>query len=192
MVPLSSITTTRRAITLRCGCYSFGPVFAGLTPRVELEAGYGTASIDTHTINGVEIDSADSFGDVRTYQGYVNGYFDLDLGAMFGTAGPLSAITPYLGGGVGFANVELKKQGVSATGVVMDDDDTAFAYHLDAGIGIRLDHLGLSTSLFENTTFEVGYRYTDVSGVNLTARDGTESDTDYTSNMVTFGLRRQF
>lgn len=171
---------------LRLG-YNFGPVFYGIAPRVELEGGYGSSSIDTHSIGGTQFASIDSFGDVNTYQGFVNAYFDINLGG-------LSAITPYFGGGVGFANVDLKRQGIALAGIgtVMDDSDTAFAYHLDAGIGLHLDQLGMSGGLFENTTVEVGYRYTSVPNLDFVAVDGTKSSTDYTSNMVTLGIRRQF
>jgi len=169
---------------LRVG-YNFGPMFSVVSPRVELEGGLGSASVDTHTVGGATFPSIDSFGDARTYQGFVNAYFDIGLGGF-------TAVTPYVGGGVGFANVDLRKQGVSATGVVLDDDDTAFAYHLDAGVAVNLGSLGIGSSLFEGTTMEVGYRYTNASDLTFTARDGTEADTDYTTNAVTVGFRKQF
>jgi opacity protein-like surface antigen len=178
---------------LRLG-YNFGPVFYGVSPRVELEGGYGSSSIDTHSVGGTQFASIDSFGDVNTYQGFVNAYFDINLGALAGGGGGLSAITPYFGGGVGFANVDLKRQGVAVAGIgtVMDDSDTAFAYHLDAGVGLHLDQLGMSGGLFQNTTVEIGYRYTSVPNLDFVAVDGTKSSTDYSSNMVTLGIRRQF
>ena len=167
---------------LRVG-YSFGPMSI-VTPRLELEGGYGSSSVDTHTVNGFNVEGIDSFGDARSWQGFVNGYLDFGLG--------FSGITPYVGGGVGFANVELRKQGVSAVGVVMDDSDTAFAYHLDAGVAFHLDELGLGVSLFQGSLIEVGYRYTNASNLTFQARDGTTTDTDYTSNAVTLGFRKQF
>jgi len=105
-----------------------------------------------------------------------------------------TAFTPYFGGGVGAMNLELRRQGVSATGVVLDDDDTKFAYHLDAGVGIELSSISFfrDVSLFTNTTFDIGYRYTAADDFDFTAVDGTTSSTDFSSHALTVGFRRQF
>lgn len=161
-----------------------------VAPRLELEVGYGNASVDHHRVGGVDVGSTDSFGDATTIQGYVNGYLDIPLGGD----GAFSAVTPYIGGGVGFMNLNLDRQGASATGVVIDDDDTRFAYHLDAGVGIALQELSMfsDTSFFEGTTLELGYRYTAADGFDFTARDGTSSSTDFRSHAVLVGFRKQF
>ncbi len=174
---------------LRAG-YNFGDL-GYISPRVELELGYGTASVDEHSVSGVGgAGGIDSFGDARTFQGYVNGYLDIPLAAD----GALSAIKPFLGGGVGFMNLELRKQGVAGAATLIDDDDTNFAYHLDAGFGIDLQQIGVfsETSLFEKTTLDIGYRFTAADDFDFTARDGTRSSTDFRSNAITIGLRKQF
>lgn len=176
---------------LRAG-YNFGSM-GFVSPRLELELGYGSASVDEHSVSGFGgVGGIDSYGDARSFQGYVNGYLDIPLAAE----GAVSAITPYVGGGAGFMNLELRKQGVSGTGTgtLMDDSDTQFAYHLDAGVGINLQAIGLftNTSLFDNTTFDIGYRFTAADDFNFEARDGFTSSTDFRSHAVTFGLRRQF
>ncbi|MET0170770.1 porin family protein [Agrobacterium vaccinii] len=165
---------------LRAG-YSFGS-YGFVSPRLELEVGYGTADVNEHTVNGVNAGNA-SFGEARAIQGYVNGYLDIETATAF---------TPYLGGGVGAMNLELHRQGV--TGIAMDDDDTKFAYHLDAGVGIKLDTISFfrDSALFSNTTFDIGYRYTAADNFNFTAVDGTSSSTDFSSHAVTAGFRRQF
>ncbi|AYD05112.1 outer membrane beta-barrel protein [Neorhizobium sp. NCHU2750] len=175
--------------SLRAG-YKFDPM-GFITPRAELELGYGNASVDEHRVSGVGgVGGIDSFGDARTFQGYVNGYLDIPLVAD----GVMSAITPFVGGGVGFMNLDLRKQGVSGVATLIDDSDTKFAYHLDAGVGINLQGIGLfsNTSLFDNTTLDIGYRFTAADDFDFTARDGTSSSTDFRSNAVTFGLRKQF
>lgn len=176
---------------LRAG-YSFGEM-GFVSPRVELEVGYGNSSVDYHRVGGVNVGSTDSFGDATTIQGYVNGYLDIPLGTP-DQGGLFGAVTPYIGGGVGFMNLELSRQGVSATGVVIDDDDTKFAYHLDAGVGINLQELGLfsNVALFDNTTLDIGYRYTAANDFSLQARDGTSRNTDFSSHAVMFGFRKQF
>ncbi|MBB3947546.1 opacity protein-like surface antigen [Rhizobium skierniewicense] len=165
---------------LRAG-YSFGS-YGIVSPRLELEVGYGTADVNEHTIGGVNFGGS-SFGEARAIQGYVNGYLDINTSTAF---------TPYLGGGVGAMNLELHRQGVS--GIAMDDDDTKFAYHLDAGVGIKLDTISFfrDSALFSNTTFDIGYRYTAADNFNFTATDGSTSNTDFSSHAITAGFRRQF
>lgn len=173
---------------LRAG-YDFG-AYGFVSPRVELELGYGTASVDEHSIGGVGLGGINSFGDARSIQGYVNGYLDIPLA----TDGALSAFTPYVGGGVGFMNLDLRKQGVAGVATLMDDSDTAFAYHLDAGVGINLQAIGLfsDVSLFDNTTLDIGYRFTAADNFDFTSQAGTSSSTDFRSNAVTFGFRKSF
>ncbi|MGV1871853.1 outer membrane protein [Agrobacterium rosae] len=167
---------------LRAG-YSFGS-YGFVSPRLELEIGYGTADADEISGGGVNFGS-DSFGDARTIQGFVNAYLDIPTNTAF---------TPYFGGGIGAMNLELRRQGVSTTGVAMDDDDTKFAYHLDLGVGIDLNTISFfrDSTLFSNTTFDIGYRYTAADDFDFTARDGSVSSTDFSSHAVVAGFRRQF
>jgi len=176
---------------LRAG-YNFGSM-GFVAPRIELEVGYGNASVDNHSVNGFGVDSIDSYGDARTIQGFVNGYLDIPLAAP-GETGFLSGITPYVGGGVGAINMKLKKQGIAGFATLMDDSDTRFAYHLDAGLGINLQAIGLftNTALFNGTTMDIGYRYTAADDFSFTAREGTTSKTDFSSNAITIGFRKQF
>jgi opacity protein-like surface antigen len=138
------------------------------------------------------VPSIDSFGDLRSFGAFGSAYLDFNLGTLFGSG--LSAITPFIGGGIGFAQVELRKQGISAdgVGVVIDDEDSQVAYHLSAGVGISLSGLGFGNALFDRTTLELGYRHLQVQDLEFTARDGTTSETDVTKNLFTVGVRRQF
>ena len=173
------------------GGYNFGS-YGYVSPRVELEVGYGSASVDEHRISGIGgLGSINSYGDANTIQGFVNGYLDIPL-APAGDAGFLSVFTPYVGGGVGAMNLKLRKQGVGVAGTLMNDNDTAFAYHLDAGVGINLQSVFSGSNLFEKTTLDVGYRYTAANNFDFTARDGTTSSTDFSTNAITIGLRKQF
>lgn len=173
------------------GGYNFGAM-GFVTPRVELEVGYGSASVDEHRVTGLgTAGSINSFGDANTIQGFLNGYVDVPL-APAGSTGILSVFTPYVGGGVGAMNLNLRKQGVAGVGTLINDNDTAFAYHLDAGVGVNLQSVFSGSALFEKTTLDIGYRYTAADNFDFTARDGTSSSTDFTSNAVTFGVRKQF
>lgn len=174
--------------SIRAG-YNFGSM-GFISPRIELELGYGSASVDAHSVNGAGVPSIDSFGDARSFQGYVNGYLDIPLA----NDGFFSAVTPFVGGGVGFMNLELRKQGMAGIATLIDDSDTQFAYHLDAGLGINLQGIGLFSdmSLFDNTTLDIGYRFTAADDFDFVARNGFASSTDFRSHAVTFGLRKQF
>jgi hypothetical protein len=174
--------------------YRFGPLFgSAVSSRLELEVGVGNFSVDTHARNSVQQDSIDSFGSLDTISGFANGYFDFDLARLTGMGGPLAAVRPFVGGGVGAANVTLKKQGVSATGTLIDSSDTRFAYHLSAGVGIDISGIGfVRNTWLNNSVLEIGYRRMEVPDLTFTARDGTSSSTSFAANMVTFGLRRNF
>jgi opacity protein-like surface antigen len=165
--------------------YNVGPVLGGIGLRGEIEIGRSQFSIDTHTVNGTKITGADSFGDLRSVQGFANAFIDINLGRMMGApAGSfMYAITPFVGGGIGFAQVELRKMGISATGVLMKDSDAKFAFNLSAGVGIEI---------FERTTLEIGYRYMGVPDLEFVARDGTKTKTELKANLFTIGMRRQF
>ena len=60
----------------------------------------------------------------------VNGFYDVENKTPF---------TPYIGGGIGFANVDLDSE-----------DDRVFAYQLGIGVGYAID---------EVITLDLGYRY---------------------------------
>jgi opacity protein-like surface antigen len=184
--------TTEYDPVLRSGLvlgYSFGPVLGYLTPRIEIEGGYSNVSAKSHTVTqgGLAITpgTTDSFGDLRSTTGLVNGYLDLNLGQIAG-ARPgdlLWRIKPFVGAGIGASQVTLRRQGISATGVVMDASDTRMTWHVSAGVGYQL---------WENLTVEVGVRHIRTEGLSFTARDGTASKTDAINNLVTVGVRRSF
>lgn len=178
---------TGRQMSLIAG-YGFVPMFGLVSPRVELEASFGNPSVDKHTVRRGGADASqsetDSFGELRSYTGLLNGYLDFNLArAGFGNAPWLARLSPYVGGGIGMSQVTLRRQGISATGVVMDGSDTRLTWQLSAGV---------SYAIFDKTTFELGYRHMRTSGLEFEARDGTVSKTDLVNNMVTVGIRRSF
>jgi opacity protein-like surface antigen len=169
--------------------YSFGPVLGFVSPRIEVEGSFGTLSVDKHTVTVLGIQQAasktDSFGELRTTTGMVNGFLDTNVGQIMG-AGPdsiLWRIRPFVGAGVGASHVTLRRQGVTGTGVVMDGSDTRMTWQFSAGIGYQL---------FDRTTLDIGFRHQRTDGLSFTARDGTNSKMGLVNNLVTVGIRRQF
>ena len=63
-----------------------------------------------------------------------------------------SEITPYIGGGLGVANVAIDNLSLSMNGVTIlgSEDDTVFAYQVGLGIGYEIN---------DEMTADFGYRY---------------------------------
>lgn len=129
--------------------------------RVEIELGYRTNDIDR-----VELDSFGTIaedGDIRTVSLMGNAYYDLATGTSF---------TPFIGGGVGLANIEADIKAVGS------DDDTLFAYQVAAGGSLALD---------DRLTIDLQYRYFATADP---AFDGV--DAEYETHNLMFGLRLSF
>ena len=105
--------------------YDFGKI------RVEGEFGYRSHEFDKMTdivLNGSPLSDRDADGDVDTFIFLINGFYDIDTGTK---------LTPYLGGGIGFAAFDIKD--LFVPGIVRgDQDDTVFAYQLAGGIAYEI------------------------------------------------------
>jgi opacity protein-like surface antigen len=148
--------------------YDYGPA------RLEAEVAYRQNDFDKFKGQflgfGFE-DSAD--GDVSATSLMVNAYWDLPTG------GP---ITPYIGGGVGFANVSFNE--VEDLGFeFIDDDDNVLAYQAAAGIAFDIN---------PNLALDLGYRYFATEDPELEDDFGDEFETEYDSHNVSLGLRFMF
>lgn len=134
--------------------------------RAELELGYRENDVDSIAgVNGA--------GDVEALSAMANVAYDIDLGGR---------VTPYVGAGVGLANIDAS--GVSPiAGSTVNDDDTVLAYQALAGVAVGLtDQLKL--------TFD--YRFLNTDKVELTASNGTNVDANYRNHSLMVGLRFSF
>ncbi|MCP4269350.1 MAG: porin family protein [Candidatus Brocadiaceae bacterium] len=142
--------------------YDFGML------RTEAEFAYRQNSFDKWkdiTVGGVNYGDFSASGDVTTLSYLLNGYIDFEN---------KSSITPYIGGGLGFANVDADD--LTIAGVKLsDEDDTVFAYQAAAGIGYDIN---------KKLTMDIGYRYFATSDPDF---DGT--DAEYDSHNVSFTVR---
>ena len=169
--------------------YAFGSRFGMFSPRLEAELGYLSNDIDTlsffnNTGTGNGTSNSDS-SEINATYGLVNLLLDIPLGY---------GLTPFIGGGVGYANVRFDNisndvatgSGSAGAGTVFfDDEDTAFAYSLTAGV---------SYDISRNVTLEVAYRYLSFTNVQIrdnTAALGTTNVTedDIDNHQVNVGLR---
>lgn len=146
------------------GGYDFGMA------RLEGELAYRQNDFDKVVVEG-ELFAVD--GDVGALSLMANGYWDFEN---------LSPVTPYLGAGIGFANVSLNDVR-DAEGAFVDDDDVVFAYQFGAGVAFALN---------ETMALDLGYRYFATTDPEYTDVEGDTFETEYKTHNVSLGLRINF
>ncbi len=126
--------------------------------RGDVTLGYSKQSFDDYDV------------DVRSWDMMANAYVDL---------GNYSGFTPYLGAGLGFANVRYSID--TAYGEYKTDDDYRLAWALMAGVGI---------DVASNIKLDIGYRYGVIEGADIASAAGiTLSDKDIQSHQLRAGVR---
>ena len=106
----------------------------------------------------------------------LNAYYDIDTG---------SKITPYVGGGIGFAKLELNDQYWNDV-YNKKIDDTNFAWQIGAGVAYAVS---------DNISIDAGYRYIDYGSLSASGDDGyggEKEDVDMTANEFYIGARYSF
>lgn len=88
--------------------------------------------------------------------------------------------TPYVGAGLGFADVELDSPTLS-----VDDSDNALAYQFMAGVGYAPRSL-------PNTEFTLGYRYFATDDLEFSNNASAAVDYEYSSHNIEVGTRFKF
>lgn len=147
--------------------YDFGTV------RLEGELSYKHAEIGSVTSqSGFPFRNVN--GGIGAGAMMFNGFFDLHNN---------SRITPYLGGGIGFASLHLSDTTTLGEPLYGAADDTVFAYQLGTGVEIDLNRF---------YSLDIGYRYF------VTDRATFDSDLDistslkFESHNATLGFRFKF
>jgi opacity protein-like surface antigen len=138
--------------------------------RLEGELSYRNSDVDRIDLEGIgSVHGGD--GNVGALAMMFNAFIDLDMG------GP---VTPYLGGGIGFANLSVDDIPYYDAYDYYDyyddgDDDTVFAYQLGAGLAFNINR---------NMVIDVGYRY-----FGTEEADFEYASMDYQSHAVMLGFR---
>lgn len=127
--------------------------------RLEAELGYRSNDVKDLTAFGITVPIE---GDVSSVSFMGNAYYD------FATS---SSFSPFIGGGIGFANVEVNDTATT-------EDDTVFAYQLAAGVGFAIN---------EKLTLDLQYRYFATSDLELTG-----VTFEYATQNLMAGLRYSF
>ena len=152
------------------GGYDFGFM------RLEGELSYRHAKLDTVTNSlGTRYRNVD--GDLGTFATMFNVFFDVHNS---------SRVTPYLGGGVGFATLHLSETtGYNSTGRIIlydDSNDTVFASQIGAGLDIAIN---------SRYSLDLGYRYFITEKAKLDG-DFTSSDLRLESHNAMVGFKFKF
>ncbi len=145
-----------------------------LSYRIEAELGYMILDVDSHAVAGVgNFSGGDASGETNTFYGLANAYAQYDLGYT----------SPYVTAGLGYAQTEFDGFSTSGTGEVLDDTGTGLIWQ----VGV-----GTSFTLTDRIDLDIGYRYSGIEDVGVSAVDGTSSDVDLRSHKVLLGVRAAF
>lgn len=160
------------ATDLDTGIFStgaFGRSFGNF--RAEGELSYNTNDVSTVSALGVSLGAS---GDVSTLGFMVNGYYDFDTNSKW---------TPYIGGGIGGANVSINS--LSVVGVPLaDDDTTVFAYQAKVGVAYAFSPAWVGT---------LGYRFFGTEDADFVDSTGSTFSTDGSrAHIVELGFRFHF
>lgn len=132
--------------------------------RAEVEVAYRANDLDKISVSGLGSGSID--GEMTSWGVLLNMFFDFDTGTAF---------KPFIGAGVGYANVDLEIEGES-------EDDNVFAYQLMAGCGYAVSPV---------VTLDVQYRYFASDDPEFSDA-GMTVDSEYMTHNIMFGLRYNF
>lgn len=144
--------------------------------RLEGELSYKHGEIATITdrVNNVQFHNAS--GNLGALAMMFNTFFDLHNS---------SPVTPYLGGGVGFAALHLNDTYVAEFGppIYEEGDASVFAYQIGTGFEIALK---------QRLSLDFGYRYFATTKANFDPNPYIASELKFKSHNVAVGLRALF
>ena len=140
--------------------------------RVEAEVLYNTNDVSTLSVAGVG--SVNAGGDISTLGLMVNGYYDFDTDSKW---------KPFIGGGIGGANVSINS--LSAGGAQLDDDAWAFAYQVKVGVAYEFTQALAGT---------LGYRFFGTDDPDFVdSSSGAAFSTDgIQAHVIELGMRYRF
>lgn len=138
--------------------------------RFEGELGFATNELDRLTsVPGSG--TGTGFVSAMSYMGNV--YYDF----------PVPILTPYVGIGIGLADIRMDGVATDQPFVVNDSKDRVFAWQVGAGVAMTMAPL---------TSLVVDYRYFSAADATLTDAFGNEFTFGYTRSMYRVGLRIGF
>lgn len=131
--------------------------------RAELEGAYRGSEVgNIGAVNGT--------GDADAYSAIANLFYDFNIGG---------GIEPYIGGGLGMAQVDLDSASPIG-GSSINDDDWGFAIQAGAGFAVPLN---------DRIKLTADYRFLSVQDLTYTTAAGTGVDVDYNDHAIFLGVR---
>ena len=94
-------------------------------------------------------------------------------------------VSPYVGAGIGWAEIELTDLGTDENPEIVSAEDTLFAWQILAGVGIDVDEHWI-------VDFSLRYYETTEGDFDTSAATGGEVEADYSAFSVTAGFRYDF
>jgi opacity protein-like surface antigen len=144
--------------------------------RMEGELSYKHGEIATITdkINAQRLHNAD--GNLGALALMFNAFFDLHN---------TSPVTPYFGGGIGFAAMHLSDTFVAEFGppIYQQDDDSVFAYQAGGGLEVALN---------SRLSLDLGYRYFATTKARFGTNRDITTELEFRSHNAAVGLRVKF
>jgi opacity protein-like surface antigen len=142
--------------------------------RLEGELSYKNSEIKSITSNldGTRLRNLN--GDIGTLAFMANGFFDFHNPSI---------MTPYIGGGVGFASLHLSDTTSGNVIVYGAADDTVFAWQAGAGVEIALNR---------QVSLDLGYRYFGTERADFESDLAIDTSMKFESHNATVGVRFRF
>ena len=141
--------------------------------RLEGELSYRYSEINAITAqSGAPFPNVD--GNLGVFAMMANAYIDLHNA---------SPITPYVGGGIGFAVLNLSDTFVAGELLYAENDDTVFAYQVGAGLEIALNPM---------ISLDVGYRYFGTDTARFESGFTGTTELKFESHNALVGVRVKF
>jgi opacity protein-like surface antigen len=155
--------------------YNWGLMSQGIGLRYEAEFMYRDTNVDKILIGGSPIANRSKSGSASTVSGMANLLFDIMPGQM---------LSPYVGGGIGWADLSLDRVR-SGTQTVVNDSEGVFAYQ--ALVGLNYDF-----NPKWGMTAEYRYFATENAKFNVLPPGGFNGNSLYGSHNISLGVKYNF
>jgi opacity protein-like surface antigen len=150
--------------------------------RLEGELSYRQSDFDQGTLSSLTAGNTtfsfsgatgDVGGDVTSLGVMGNMWYDFDMGGK---------LKPFIGGGIGMAQVEADIDSIAGIPVSLSGDDTVFAYQVGAGVGYDVS---------DKVVVTLGYRFFGTADPEFES-GSTTVEGEYQSHNIEIGMRFKF
>jgi opacity protein-like surface antigen len=145
--------------------------------RAEVELSYVNSDVDGTELTFLVPFSTDATGDLSSTSLLLNAWYDFETNSSW---------RPYVGGGIGYTNVDADVDATEGP-ANFNDSDGGFSYQIGFGVTFPVGQSG---------TIDIGYRYRETRNLKLTsaAANGTAvfDDIDFKAQTIQIGYNYRF